>query len=107
MATHTHSPTTVNIFEAKTHLSKLIAKVEQGEEVIIARAGKPVARLTAAKPEKKPIIFGLLKGKLHVADDFDAPLPPEILAEFENGPIFPPERHKEIQPAKKKVKKAS
>ncbi len=108
MATNTHSPTTVNIFEAKTHLSKLIAKVEQGEEVIIARAGKPVARLTNLKPEKKPIVFGLLKGKLHVADDFDAPLPPEILAEFEDGPIFPPERPAKIPSAvPKKKRKAS
>jgi prevent-host-death family protein len=84
--------TTVNIFEAKTQLSKLIAMVENGEEVVIARAGKPVVRLTKLKQEKKPIIFGLLEGKIHVADDFDAPLPPEILAEFEDGPIFPPER---------------
>ncbi|HTX75436.1 MAG TPA: type II toxin-antitoxin system Phd/YefM family antitoxin [Terracidiphilus sp.] len=75
--------TTVNIFEAKTHLSKLIEQVERGGEVIIARAGKPVARLTRLEPEKKPIVFGLLKGKIHVADDFDAPLPEDILADFE------------------------
>lgn len=73
----------VNIFEAKTNLSKLIEVVEQGGEVIIARAGKPVARLTQLKPEKKPIRFGLLEGKLHVADDFDDPLPDDVLAEFE------------------------
>jgi antitoxin (DNA-binding transcriptional repressor) of toxin-antitoxin stability system len=52
--------------------------------VIIARAGKPVARLTQLRPEKKPIVFGLLKGKIHVPDDFDDPLPPEVLAEFES-----------------------
>lgn len=75
--------TTVNIFEAKTNLSKLVERVENGEEVIIARAGKPVARLTRLEPEKKPIVFGLLKGKLHVADDFDAPLTDDILDEFE------------------------
>jgi prevent-host-death family protein len=75
--------TKVNIFEAKTHLSKLIEQVERGGEVIIARAGKPVARLTRLEPEKKPIVFGLLKGKIHVADDFDAPLPDDILADFE------------------------
>ena len=74
---------TVNIFEAKTQLSKLVALVEQGEDVVIARAGKPVARLTQLEPVKRPIVFGLLKGKIHVAGDFDAPLPDEILAEFE------------------------
>ena len=74
---------TVNIFEAKTQLSKLVAMAERGEDVIIARAGKPAVRLTQLKPEKKPIVFGLLKGKIHVADDFDAPLPEEILDEFE------------------------
>ena len=73
---------TVNIFEAKTQLSKLVDRAAQGEEIIIARAGKPVARLTQL-PKKRPIVFGLLEGKIHVADDFDAPLPPEILAEFE------------------------
>ncbi len=68
----TPAPVTVNIFQAKTQLSKLIEKVERGEEVIIARAGKPVARLTQLKPEKKPIVYGLMKGNLWVADDFDA-----------------------------------
>jgi prevent-host-death family protein len=74
---------TVNIFEAKTQLSKLVTTVEGGEDVIIARAGKPVARLTQLEPKKRPIRFGLLKGKLHIADDFDAPLPDDVLAEFE------------------------
>ena len=74
---------TVNIFEAKTQLSKLIQIVENGEDVVIARNGKPVVRLTQLEPAKRPIVFGLLKGKIHVADDFDAPLPDEILAEFE------------------------
>ena len=77
--------TQVNIFEAKTNLSKLIELVEQGGEVIIARAGKPVARLTQLATEKKPIRFGGLKGKIWVADDFDDPLPDDIQAEFEAG----------------------
>jgi prevent-host-death family protein len=81
----------VNIFEAKTQLSKLVELAENGQDVVIARAGKPVARLTKLEPVKRPIRFGLLKGKIHVADDFDAPLPPEVLAEFEDGPIFPHE----------------
>jgi prevent-host-death family protein len=86
---------TVNIFEAKTNLSKLVELAERGEDTIIARAGKPVARLTKLAHEKPKIRFGGLKGKIWIADDFDAPLPPEILAEFE-GDIFPPE------PAKKR-----
>lgn len=89
--------TQVNIFEAKTNLSKLIEQVEQGGEVIIARAGKPVARLTQLEPEKKPKIrFGGLKGKIWIADDFDAPLPPEVLAEFE-ADIFPPEHSEKTE----------
>jgi PIN domain nuclease of toxin-antitoxin system/antitoxin (DNA-binding transcriptional repressor) of toxin-antitoxin stability system len=70
---------TVNIFEAKTQLSKLIQMAENGEDVVIARAGKPVVRLTRLEPVKKPIVFGLMKGKIHVSDDFDDPLPPEVL----------------------------
>jgi prevent-host-death family protein len=72
-------PKTVNIFEAKTTLSKLIARAEKGEDVVIARAGKPVVRLTRLEPEKTPIRFGLLKGKIHVADDFDEYLPEDFL----------------------------
>ena len=71
--------TTVNIFEAKTQLSKLIQMVEQGEEVVIARAGKPVAKLTRLEQPKRTIRYGLLKGKIHIADDFDAPLPADFL----------------------------
>jgi prevent-host-death family protein len=70
---------TVNVFEAKTNLSKLIAKAEKGEDVIIARAGKPVVRLTQLEPTKKPIRFGLLKGKIHVSNDFDDYLPEDFL----------------------------
>jgi prevent-host-death family protein len=72
-------PKTVNIFEAKTNLSKLIARAENGEDVVIARAGKPVVRLTRLEPKKKPIRFGLLKGKIHVSDDFDEYLPEYFL----------------------------
>ncbi len=75
----TPASVTVNIFQAKTQLSKFVSMAEQGKEVIIARAGKPVARLSQFKPEKKPIIFGLMKGKIWVADDFDDPLPEDFL----------------------------
>jgi prevent-host-death family protein len=70
---------TFNVFEAKTNLSKLIAKAEKGEDVIIARAGKPVVRLTRLEPSKPKIRFGLLKGKIHVGADFDEYLPEDFL----------------------------
>ena len=60
-----------NIHQAKTQLSKLIEQVALGREVIIAKAGKPVARLVAYKEEKKPRKLGLLKGKIFIPDDFD------------------------------------
>jgi len=74
---------TVNIYEAKTHLSKLVDQAAQGEDIIIARAGKPVARLTTLKPEKRPILFGALEGKGWIADDFNDPLPDDLQALFE------------------------
>jgi len=75
--------TTVNIHEAKTHLSRLVDEVAAGAEIIIAKAGKPMARLApiAAPVRKKRL--GLLKGKFKVPDDFNAPLEDETLAAFE------------------------
>jgi prevent-host-death family protein len=72
----------VNVHQAKTHLSKLVEAVEAGEEVIIARAGKPVARLV---PLQRPRQLGRLRGRLTVPEDFDAPLPEEVLAAFEGS----------------------
>ena len=86
MPTATASTTTqtVNIYEAKTQLSKLVDIASSGTDVIIARAGKPVARLTTIdQPKKKPIVYGLLEGKGWIADDFDDPLPEEIQKYFE------------------------
>lgn len=75
--------TTVNIHEAKTHLSRLVDQVAAGAEIIIAKAGKPMARLApiAAPIRKKRL--GLLKGKIKVPDDFNAPLDDETLSTFE------------------------
>jgi prevent-host-death family protein len=73
---------TVNIHSAKTHLSSLLAEVEAGREIIIAKAGKPVARLMPLeekKPQRKP---GTMKGQIWMSDDFDAPLPPDLLKAF-------------------------
>lgn len=75
--------TTVNIYEAKAKLSKLVDLASQGEDIIIARNGKPAARLTTLKPEKLPLRMGLMEGQIWIADDFDAPLPDDILAGFE------------------------
>jgi prevent-host-death family protein len=76
-------PITVNIYEAKTRLSQLVDMASRGEDVVIARAGKPVALLTTIQSMKLPILFGALEGQGWIADDFDAPLPDEMLAEFE------------------------
>lgn len=72
----------VNIYDAKTQLSRLIEEAEAGNDVIIARGGKPVARLTRMVEPKRKLRFGVLKGKIKVAEDFDAPLPSDILAQF-------------------------
>ena len=74
---------TVNIHEAKTHLSRLLSRVMAGEEIIIARAGKPVARLIPIGDRPATRVSGTAKGKVIVAPDFDAPLPDEILEAFE------------------------
>lgn len=75
--------TVVGLYEAKTQLSRLVDRAARGDEVVITRHGRPMARLVAAKPERKPRKLGTLRGKIRVADDFDAPLPDEILALFE------------------------
>ena len=77
--------TTVNVHEAKTHLSRLLARVAGGEEVVIARGGTPVAKLTAVSPERARRVPGALKGRLALADDFDAPLLEDELAAWEGG----------------------
>lgn len=64
--------TTVNVYEAKARLSALIAEAEQGGEVVIARAGRPVVRLIAISRPTLPREPGALRGRIHVADDFDA-----------------------------------
>ena len=74
---------TVNVHKAKTHLSRLLESVDRGEELIIARAGKPVARLVPVKKSVGRRVFGRDRGKFTVPDDFDAPLPDAILAAFE------------------------
>lgn len=67
--------TMVNIHEAKTRLSSLLEQVQTGEEVIIAKAGHPIARLITYKPEKRKITPpGTMRDQIHIADDFDEPV---------------------------------
>ena len=75
---------TVNVHEAKTNLSRLLAQVEAGEEVVIARNGNPVARLVRARPrgKRQP---DTMKGRIKIADSFFDPLPEEELAAWEGG----------------------
>jgi prevent-host-death family protein len=77
--------TIVNIHEAKTNFSKLVDAVGQGEEVVIAKAGKPAARLVPIQGQKVIRKPGALKGKIHIADDFDAPLPDDLQKAFEGS----------------------
>jgi prevent-host-death family protein len=73
----------VNIHEAKTHLSRLLLEVESGGEIVIARAGKAVARLVPVGSKKGRRRLGRLSGRFTVPADFDAPLPRSVLDAFE------------------------
>lgn len=75
----------VNIYDAKTHFSKYVEQAESGHDVIIARGGKQVARLTGLEAKKRKIQFGVLKGKIRLAADFDDALPEDIAAAFEGA----------------------
>jgi prevent-host-death family protein len=73
---------TVNIHEAKTHLSRLVEEVAAGAEIVISKNGVPRAKLVPLDSSRK-LKFGVMKGKLRYPDDFDAPLPDEVMALFE------------------------
>lgn len=74
---------TVNIHEAKTNLSRLVDEASQGKEIVIAKAGKPLARLVPFGKGRKRRRLGALCGRFTVPADFDAPLPHEVLDDFE------------------------
>ena len=74
----------VNIHEAKTHLSALVDAAAAGEDIVLARAGKPIALLCALR-DVEPRRFGALKGRIRIAADFDAPLPEHVVRDFEGG----------------------
>lgn len=75
----------INIHDAKTRLSQLVERVEAGEEIVIARAGRPVARLAPLTSRAGPRRLGLLDGRFRIPDDFNAPLPEELLQAFFGG----------------------
>lgn len=77
----------VNVHQAKTHLSRLLERVAVGEEVVIARSGKPVARLVPLSRDSTPRRPGSMSGSMIVPDDFNDPLSPEVLARFHEGPL--------------------
>ncbi len=72
----------VNIYEAKTRLSRLVEEAASGEDVVIARAGRPVARLTRLQKAGQKRRLGLLDGRFKIPDDFNRPLPEEVLGAF-------------------------
>jgi prevent-host-death family protein len=74
--------TLTNISDAKAHLSALLERVSRGEEIIIGKAGKPVAKLTRYSESQEPRLGGQLAGKILISDDFDHELPPEVLRAF-------------------------
>jgi len=74
--------TQVNMYEAKTHFAELIRRVLLGEEVVIARAGRPLVKLVPLNREDGQRAPGSAKGQIAMADDFDAPLPPDLLEGF-------------------------
>ena len=72
----------INIQEAKTHLSRIVEEVAAGADVIIAKAGKPMVRLSPVNAKPRPKKLGLLDGKFEVPDDFNAPLDDDVIALF-------------------------
>lgn len=80
----------VNIYDAKTRLSQLVDKAAAGEDVVVSRNGKPLVRITQLTEAKRVVKFGLLKGRVKMAADFNAPLPADVLAGFESAALTPP-----------------
>ncbi|MGH7526290.1 MAG: type II toxin-antitoxin system Phd/YefM family antitoxin [Gemmatimonadales bacterium] len=76
---------TVNLYEAKTNLSRLVDRAAAGEEIVIAKSGRPLARLVPLEDNRALRVPGKGKGRWRVSRDFDAPLPEKVLREFESG----------------------
>jgi antitoxin (DNA-binding transcriptional repressor) of toxin-antitoxin stability system len=91
----------VNMHQAKTHLSRLVQRAVAGEEITIARAGVALVRLVVVKKPMKKRPMGMDRGKVWIADDFDAPLPDDLLKAFYGGELPPLDRPK-AKPRKRK-----
>ncbi len=76
---------TVTLYQAKTHLSRLVERAAAGEEIVIAKSGRPRARLVPLEETRGLRVPGKGKGRWRLGRDFDAPLPPKVLREFEAG----------------------
>ena len=76
---------TVSLYQAKTHLSRLVERAAAGEEIVIAKSGRPRARLVPLEDTRALRVPGKGKGRWRVRRDFDAPLPEEVIREFEAG----------------------
>ena len=76
----------INLYEAKTQLSRLVDRAAGGEEIIIAKGGRPLARLVPLARRTAPREFGFLAGQVRITPDFDAPLPDELAAAFGSDP---------------------
>ena len=76
----------VNIHQAKTHLSRLLERAAKGEQIIIGKAGKPVAKLVSYRPSEKPRKPGIWKGRVRIAEDFDS-LPAEVERAFQGEDV--------------------
>jgi prevent-host-death family protein len=74
---------TINVYAAKTNLSQLLDRAAAGEEIVITRNGRPVAKLVSMTPARKPRKLGTLKGRIRIGKAFDAPLPDDVLDAFE------------------------
>lgn len=75
----------MNVYEAKTHLSRLLRRVRAGESIVIADAGRPIARLVPLEQASGPRTLGDDEGKIWLAEDFDGPLPDEVVESFAGG----------------------
>jgi prevent-host-death family protein len=75
----------INIHAAKTHFSRLLKRVAEGEEIVIARAGVPVARMVRAETAEAKRPLGMDRDSIVVDDDFDAPLPDDLMTQFFGG----------------------
>jgi len=101
----------VNIYDAKTQFSKLVKRVRAGEVIIIADAGKPVAKLVPFEDANQPRVFGAYRDKIWIADDSFSAFTPEEIAEIEDNPIDPTERipapaTKKARPVRRKPSRA-